>query len=193
MRGKINFSVIMIVFMSLLLSGFKYETREGLDLIGKAAPEFRELTWLNTEPLSIKGLRGKVVLIRFWLVGCPYCTKSAPSLVDFYQKYKDKGLVIIGIHHPKSKITTNNYIVKQAADALGFNFPIAQDLNWSTINSYWLVNKKRTFTSSSILIDKKGITRFVHDGGNYFSSDSDIEANAAFEAMEFNIIKLLNE
>lgn len=193
MRGKINLSLISIVLSSILFLGFKYETREGLDLIGKAAPEFRELTWLNSEPLSIKGLRGKVVLIRFWLVGCPYCTKSAPSLVDFYQKYKDKGLVIIGIHHPKSKITTNNYIVKQQADALGFNFPIAQDLNWSTINSYWLGNKKRTFTSSSILIDKKGIIRFVHDGGNYFKSDADIEANAAFEALEYNIIKLLDE
>ena len=193
MRGKINLSLISIVLSSMLFLGFKYETREGLDLIGKEAPEFSGLTWLNTKPLSIRGLRGKVVLIRFWLTGCPYCTKSAPSLVEFHRKYSANGLVIIGIHHPKSKDTMSNDRVRKAADFLGFDFPIAQDMYWQTINSYWAGNKKRMFTSSSILIDKRGIIRFVHDGGNYFRSDSDIEANAAFEAMEYNIIKLLNE
>ena len=193
MRSKINLSLISILLLSVLLLGFKYETRDGIDLIGKEAPEFSGLTWLNTKPLSVHGLRGKVVLIRFWLVGCPYCTRSAPSLVEFYRKYSNQGLVIIGIHHPKSIDTMRNDLVKKAADFLGFDFPIAQDLNWSTINSYWMGYKKRTFTSSSILIDKNGIIRFVHDGGNYFRSETDAEANAAFEAMEYNIIKLLNE
>lgn len=193
MSGEIKLSIISIVLLCLLLQGFKYETREGLDIIGKKAPEFIDLRWLNSKPLSIEDLRGNVVLIRFWLAGCPFCTKSAPSLVEFYDKYKDRGLIIIGVHHPKSGETMNNGLVKHAAEGLGFKFPIAQDPGWATINSYWLGNKKRSYTSSSILIDKQGIIRFVHDGGNYFRSETNIEANAAFEAMEYNIVKLLNE
>jgi hypothetical protein len=66
-------------------------------------------------------------------------------------------------------------------------------LEWKTINSYWLSKKKRSYTSSSILIDRNGIIQFVHDGGEYFRSDYDLEANAAFQAMEGNIVRLLKE
>jgi len=164
-----------------------------VDIIGTKAPEFEGLIWLNTEPLTINDLEGKVVLVRFWLVGCPFCINSAPSLVEFHKKYSEMGLVVLGIHHPKSKETTNNDIVIKQAKVFGFEFPIAQDSEWKTINSYWLGKKKRSYTSSSILIDKNGIIQFVHDGGEFYRSDSDLKANAAFEAMEENIVKLLKE
>lgn len=185
--------ILLLVILSIPTSsyGMEYKPVDGTDIIGTKAPEFEGLKWLNTEPLTIDHLKGKVVLIRFWLVGCPYCTNSAPELVELQNKYSEKGLVIIGVHHPKSEETKNNDHVKKQAEVFGFKFPIAQDLEWETINSYWLGKKKRSFTSSSILIDKKGIIRFVHDGGQFFKSDYDLEANAAFEAMEENILKLL--
>jgi len=187
--------ILILVFIPYVSSGLdlEYVPKDGVDIIGTRAPAFEGLTWLNSEPLTIDELKGKVVLVRFWLVGCPYCTNSAASLVEFHKKYTDKGLVIIGVHHPKSKETMNNELVKKQAKVFGFEFPIAQDLEWKTINSYWLGGKKRSFTSSSILIDKNGIIQFVHDGGEFFRSDYDLKANAAFKAMEGNIVRLLNE
>jgi peroxiredoxin len=190
---KNKFIILILVLIPYLSYGFEYEPKEGLDIIGTKAPQFEGLTWLNSQPLSIDELKGKVVLIRFWLVGCPFCTNSAPSLVEFHKKYADKGLVIIGVHHPKSQQTKNNELVRKQAKVFGFKFPIAQDLEWKTINSYWLGNKKRSYTSSSILIDRNGIIQFVHDGREYFRSDQDQKANAAYEAMVENIVKLLKE
>jgi len=185
--------ILILIFIPITSSGSRYEPKDGVDIIGTKAPQFEGLTWLNTKPLTIGGLKGKVVLIRFWLVGCPFCLNSAPALVEFHKKYSERGLVIIGVHHPKSKETTNNDLVKKQAKVFGFEFPLAQDLEWKTINSYWLGGKNRSYTSSSILIDKNGTIQFVHDGGEFFRSDYDLEANAAFEAMEENIVKLLNE
>ena len=185
--------IFILIFIPIISTGTEYKPKDGVDIIGTKAPEFEGLIWLNTEPLTINDLEGKVVLVRFWLVGCPFCINSAPSLVEFHKKYSERGLVVLGIHHPKSKETTNNDIVIKQAKVFGFEFPIAQDLEWKTIKSYWLGKKKRSYTSSSILIDKKGIIQFVHDGGEFYRSDSDLKANAAFEAMEENIVKLLKE
>ncbi len=185
--------IFILIFIPIISTGTEYKPKDGMDIIGTKAPEFEGLIWLNTEPLTINDLEGKVVLVRFWLVGCPFCINSAPSLVEFHKEYREMGLVIIGIHHPKSKETMDNNLVKKQAKVFGFEFPIAQDLEWKTINSYWLGGKKRSFTSSSILLDKNGIIQFVHDGGEFFKSDYDLKANAAFEAMEGNIVKLLKE
>ena len=170
-----------------------WEPKEGKELIGKAAPGLSGLKWLNVNPVDIDDLQGRVVLIRFWLTGCPFCINTAPSINELYQKYKDEGLFIIGIHHPKSEMARDPELVAKAAKGLGFKFPIAQDNGWKVINRYWLGGKKRSYTSSSILIDKKGIIQFVHDGGEFYRSDYDLKANAAFEAMEENIVKLLKE
>ena len=99
--------ILILVFIPYVSSGLdlEYVPKDGVDIIGTRAPAFEVLTWLNSEPLTIDELKGKVVLVRFWLVGCPYCTNSAPSLVEFHNKYADKGLVIIGVHHPKSEQT----------------------------------------------------------------------------------------
>lgn len=116
-----------------------------------------------------------------------------PSLVGFNNKYKDKGLVVLGIHHPKSIRTQDPNLVKRQAEVFGFDFPIAQDNEWKVINAYWLGEKRRSYTSSSFLIDKKGIIRFVHDGGEYFRSESDNVANAAYLALDEKIQQLLKE
>ena len=170
-----------------------WQPAEGAELIGKAAPGFSGLTWLNSEPLGIEDLRGKVVLIRFWLVDCPYCTNTAPSLVELYGKYRGEGLVVIGIHHPKSERAKNNALVLKTAKKLGFEFPVAQDKDWETINAYWLGGSGRSYTSSSILIDKRGIIRFVHDGGEFYSSPDNPDADLAYKTIDAKIRELLDE
>lgn len=171
----------------------EWRAREGSELIGTKAPDLSGLTWLNSEPLGIKELRGKVVLIRFWLIDCPYCENTAPSLVELYDKYGDEGLVVIGIHHPKSEKARDRELVMSRAEKLGFKFPIAQDDDWKVINEYWLGGSKRSYTSSSILIDKNGIIRFVHDGGEFYRSDDDPDADLAYKIIDSKIRELLQE
>src|SRR5713226_1690809 len=88
---------LAIAFASaLLLCG-----SEGQDRIGVAAPPLALRTWLNSQPLEMKDLRGKLVLIRWWTDGCSLCFATAPALEKLRQKYGGRGLVIIGVYHPK--------------------------------------------------------------------------------------------
>lgn len=166
---------------------------EGSELIGEPAPGLSGLTWLNSEPLSPEDLRGKVVLIRFWLVDCPYCVNTAPALAELYEKYGGEGLVVIGIHHPKSERTRDDALVLKAAKGLGFEFPVAQDRDWKVINAWWLGGARRSYTSSSILIDKKGIIRFVHDGGEFYRSEDNPDADLVYKTIDAKIRELLSE
>lgn len=186
-------SVPLVCYASGDVAGELWQPAEGAELIGRPAPDFSGLKWLNSKPLDIEDLRGKVVLIRFWLVDCPFCENTAPSLVELYDKYGDEGFIVIGIHHPKSERANNNDLVLKTAKKLGFEFPIAQDKDWKTINAYWLGETRRSYTSSSILIDKKGIIRFVHDGGEFYSSPNNPEADLAYRTIDEKIKELLDE
>jgi len=172
-------------------NGNEWKPSEGAELIGTAAPPWRGLQWIQGGPLRLEDLMGKVVLVRFWLVGCHYCLHSAPALNEFYEKYQKKGLVVVGIHHPKSSRTRDPEVVRSAVGLLGFKFPIALDNGWDALRSYWLNGGKRSFTSVSFLIDKSGVIRFVHDGGEYYRSKSDAKANSAYEAIDKKISELL--
>ena len=167
--------------------------KEGTELIGTKAPGLSGLTWLNSEPLTMKELRGSVVLVRFWLVGCPFCENTAPSLVELDRKYNESELTVIGIHHPKSERTMDEKLVMKVARQFGYDFPIAQDEDWEVINRYWLGDKKRSYTSSTFLIDKKGIIRLVHDGGEFYKSADNVEASSAYQAIDKKITELLAE
>ncbi len=87
--------------MLLLCAG--WAPGEGGALVGTRAPELEGLTWIQGGPLTLAALRGHPVLIRFWTDGCQYCHDSAPSLIALHQKYAERGLVVLGVHHPKSE------------------------------------------------------------------------------------------
>ncbi|MGH9549063.1 MAG: redoxin domain-containing protein [Terriglobales bacterium] len=170
--------------------------REGRELIGKQAPEFIGLRWLNSEPLTMAQLRGKVVLIRFWLADCKLCENSAPALNYLYKRYGKDGLVVIGIHHPKSEAVKDPAVVQAAAHKLGFTFPIAIDNHWQTINRFWLAARKRSYTSASLLIDRNGVIRWIHDGGTLFmpsSAQASDDQGAPFRSLEETVQRLLAE
>src|SRR5260370_1177109 len=162
----------LLVAASLALAGAPaserapaWAPREGRELLGTRAPELRGVEWLQGGPLTLVGLRGKVVLIRFWLTGCAYCTATAPALNELHDAYAAKGLVVVGLHHPKSDETRDRAVVERAARQLGFRFPVGIDPDWKTANAYGVGTVFRQFTSVSILVDRAGTIRFVHDGG----------------------------
>ncbi|MCC3263634.1 redoxin domain-containing protein, partial [Paenibacillus polymyxa] len=66
------------------------------------APEFTGIEkWLNSEPLTMESLRGKVVLVDFWTYTCINCIRTLPYVTSWHQKYKDQGLVVVGVHTPE--------------------------------------------------------------------------------------------
>jgi thiol-disulfide isomerase/thioredoxin len=106
---------------------------------------------------------GKVVLIEFWTFGCANCQRVVPSLRDWYERYGDEGLVVIGNHYPEFAYEEEYDYLKEVLERLQVPYPVLQDYegtNWRAYNiHYW---------PTLILIDKKGQIRFEHIGeGNY--------------------------
>lgn len=135
-------------------------------LIGKPLPEFAsDLQWVNCKPLKLSDLRGHPVFIRFWYFECPMCIASAPLLVELHKDYRPKGLVVIGIHHSKTTRGNTKEEIAAAAKRLGYEFPIAIDNSWNTLDAMWPKTDSRAFSSASFLLDQKGIVVWGHDLG----------------------------
>lgn len=141
--------------------------------INTPASEWEVTDWFNSPPLRLEDLKGKVVLVRWWTgPNCPFCLKSADSLNEFYDKYSDQGLVVIGFYHHKSYLPLNKENVKKYSDNMGFQFPVAIDHDWKTLSTWWLDGYNRAWTSISFLIDKNGTIRYIHPGGQFVKGDS---------------------
>ena len=139
----------------------------GDDRIGLPAPPLALRLWLHSQPLEMDALKGKVVLIRWWTDGCPFCAATAPSLRQFDRKFGNRGLAVIGIFHPKPAGDWNVARLRAAAEQKGFTFPVALDGDWTALRRWWPDPESRGWTSVSFLVDKKGIIRYVHPGGEY--------------------------
>lgn len=162
--------------------------QDGSDLVGTAPGEWEATRWRNSPPLTLAGLRGKVVLARWWTAGCPYCEATAPALRDFDRNYRDRGLVVIGFYHHKDDGPLDEALVDRTAAKYGFTFPLAVDPDWHTLDRWWQpAAKKRAFTSVSFLLDRRGRIRHVHPGGEYAKGEP------AFDAMKAAIETLLAE
>jgi thiol-disulfide isomerase/thioredoxin len=165
-----RFFVSLALFVSNVASSEAVE--EGQELIGKPANEWVVSHWLNSRSLSFQNLRGTVLLIRWWTgPECSYCKASAPVLNKLYEEYRAQGLEVIGFYHHKSTAPLNPNEVEKLAKEFGFHFPIAIDDDWETLQNWWLKGHDRTFTSVSFLIDKEGIIRYIHAGGEYSKKD----------------------
>ena len=112
--------------------------------------------WVDTKPLALDSLRGKVVLIRWFNTGCHYCGNTLPALETLRTRYEAQGLVVIGVFHPKPIHKVNDATVRNASRDLGFHGPVAVDERWSTLNRWWLANHPdRNWTSVSFVIDRE--------------------------------------
>lgn len=159
---------------------------DGADVIGTRPPEWEATHWLNTAPLTLASLRGKVVLVRWWTAGCPYCSATAPALRDFAHDYADRGLVVVGMYHHKDDAPLDLTVVDRTAAKYGFTFPVAVDPDWHTLDRWWEPKaKSRRFTSVSFLLDRQGVIQHVHPGGEY------AKGQPSYDAMRAAIDRLL--
>jgi cytochrome c biogenesis protein CcdA/thiol-disulfide isomerase/thioredoxin len=141
--------------------------------------------WLNSPPLTTQALRGKVVLVDFWTYSCINCLRSLPYVKAWAQKYKDQGLVVIGVHAPEFAFERNIDNVKKATRDLGVNYPVAIDNNyaiWRSLNNqYW---------PAHYFVDAQGQIRYHHFGeGDYAESEKVIQQLLA-EAGHANATKV---
>lgn len=176
-------ALLALFLLSLAPQGAAAEAR-----IGRAAPGWELTGWLNSPPLELEDLRGQVVLVRWWTAPeCSYCRATAPALREFQAKYGKRGFQTIAIYHEKSSEALGPGEIADYAKQDGFDFPAATDPGWKTLKRWWLNGASRRWTSVSFLLDRKGIIRFIHPGGQYVRGDGD------FETLERKIQELLAE
>lgn len=157
-------------------------------LLGQRPEEWRFEHWLNSKPLTLEALRGKVVLVRWWTAPeCPFCAATAPALNEFEKAYRDQGLAVVGVYHHKSAAPLLVEEVRAHAQRLGFQFPVAIDPEWRTLKRWWLEAGGGDWTSVSFLLDRDGRVRHIHPGGQYVKGD------AEYAAMKQQIEALLAE
>ncbi len=135
------------------------------------APNFAGLgNWFNSPPLNIADLRGKVVLVNFWTYGCSNCVNTLPHVTELYAKYRDRGLVVVGIHTPEFPFERSAANVQAALKRHGIVYPVAQDNDSRTWDAY-----HNQYWPSQYIVDQSGKIVFHHDGeGQYDQIDRTI-------------------
>lgn len=122
-------------------------------------PELFNKVWLNSEPLKLADLHGKVVIVEFWTFGCINCKHVVPALRAWHQQYQDDGLVIIGVHTPEFGYEREIENVKQALVDQDIPYAVAIDNDWQTWRAY-----NNRYWPAKYFVDKAGNLRYIHIG-----------------------------
>jgi peroxiredoxin len=183
---------VIVLFMAAALAG----SRDGASLVGRPSPDWSNDRWVQGGPLRLSDLRGKVVLVRFFMdADCPLCRGTAPTLNELHREFGPRGLVVVGMYTPKPRprpVTVEE--VRGYVASYGFRFPVAIDDDWDTLKKLWLERvPDAEYTSASLLIDRHGVVRHVQKGGLYAKDAASAEARADYQAMRAAIVKLLAE
>jgi cytochrome c biogenesis protein CcdA/thiol-disulfide isomerase/thioredoxin len=136
-----------------------------------AAPDVHDVSaWINTHPLSLPELRGKVVLVDFWTYSCINCLRTLPYLKAWDARYRSKGLVILGVHTPEFAFEHALGNVRAAVKRLGVSYPVALDNSYGTWKAY-----SNNYWPADYLVDQSGRVRDVHFGeGDYAQTERNI-------------------
>ncbi len=139
--------------------------------LGRPAPAFPKARWINSKPLTMKDLKGKVVLVDFWEYTCINCIRTLPYLKAWNKRYAPYGLVIVGVHTPEFKASAEPSNVEAAVRRFGITYPVLLDDQYKTWTAYGNLYWPREY-----LIDRKGIIRYDHVGeGEYGRTEAEIQ------------------
>lgn len=138
-----------------------------------AAPDFGGATgWLQSPPLDLVALRGQVVLVDFWTYSCINCIRTFPHVQGWWDAYKDRGLVVVGVHTPEFRFERDAANVAAAAQKHGLTYPIAQDNDYGVWEAY-----HNRYWPAKYLVDAYGRVRYTHFGeGAYAETEDAIRA-----------------
>ena len=140
------------------------------------APEFAIGDWINSEPLTLKSLRGRVVLVDFWTFGCYNCRNTLPAIKNWDARYREQGLTIIGVHSPEFEEERKPENLRREVAELQIRYPVVTDNDYATWRAYDVAAWPTIF-----VLDKSGRIRWTHVG------------EGAYDATEQVIQKLLAE
>jgi len=162
-------TLYLMLVLALTLSTLWLSPSQG-STTGQRAPEITNDTWVNSQPLRLTELKGKVVLVEFWTFGCFNCQNVEPHIKSWHDKFKDQGLVIIGVHAPEfgyERVLNNvrNYVREH-----DIHYAVAIDNDFRTWKSY-----QNHYWPAIYLIDKQGVIRHIRIGeGGYRQTEQKI-------------------
>ena len=134
-------------------------------------PDLASGDWINSEPLKLKDLRGRVVLVEFWTFGCINCRNTLPFVKSWHDRYQAKGLTVIGVHSPEFDEEREVENLRREVASLGIRYAVVTDNDYQTWNAYHVEAWPTTF-----LLDKQGRIRWLHQGeGGYDEAERQIQ------------------
>lgn len=134
------------------------------------APELTGINhWLNSDALRLSDLRGKVVIVDFWTYSCINCVRTLPHVTALYEKYKDQGLVIIGVHTPEFAFEKETDNVAKALDQFDITYPVAQDNDYATWRAY-----HNRYWPAKYIIDQNGTIVYTHFGEGAYQETENV-------------------
>ena len=141
-------------------------------MLNETLPSFAgAIEWLNSKPLTATDLRGKVIVVQFWTYTCVNWLRTLPYVRAWAEKYKDKGLVVIGVHTPEFGFEANLDNIRQAMKQMRIEYPVAVDSNYAIWNAFG-----NEYWPALYLIDSHGRIRHSHFGeGDYEQSERVIQ------------------
>jgi thiol-disulfide isomerase/thioredoxin len=137
-------------------------------LVGKVPPsDLPRLQWLDGVSRDLRSLSGDVVVIRSFTNACPFCAATMPALEKIHHDYNERGVRVLGVYHPKPPRAVASADVADFSRSLGVTFPIAIDLDWQLVEKWWISPTEAPWTSVTWVLDRNGIVRWIHPGGEY--------------------------
>jgi thiol-disulfide isomerase/thioredoxin len=147
----------------------------------KLAPELTNVNgYINSEPITLADLRGKVVLVDFWTYSCINCIRTIPYLNAWNEKYADNGLVIVGVHTPEFEFEKDYNNVKAAVEKFDIKYPVAQDNEKGTWDAY-----ENRYWPRKYLIDNEGYVRYDHIGEGAYAETEKVIQSLLAERTEY--------
>ncbi len=161
----------MLTLMKTLLATAALAATVAAQAAPASAPEFTGIdNWLNSAPLTMQQLRGKVVLVDFWTYTCINCIRTLPHVKAWHDKYKDQGLVVVGVHTPEYPFERSTANVTAALKRFDIRYPVAQDNRYATWGAY-----NNQYWPATYLVDKSGKIVYTHFGeGKYGETEAAI-------------------
>ncbi len=136
------------------------EPPEPLIAAAPLLPEFQGIQqWLNSAPLTRQSLKGKVVLLQFWTLGCINCQRTLPYMTRWHQQYASQGLQVVGVHTPEFPFERKVSNIQAAMKRHGITYPVAVDNNFKTWQAY-----RNEYWPHLFLADRQGLIRYDHIG-----------------------------
>ena len=157
-------SCLRVVLLTLLFAAVTFAQDPGRDFGTYKAKEIRKSgPWINGPAVTLKSLKGKVVVIDFWAFDCPPCIEATPHIVDLYKKYAGQGLAVIGVHTPRVAYEKNVSRLRETVAKMGIQYPVVVDNDQRIFRDYLC-----DLWPSQFVIDRNGIVRFSHGGGGRY-------------------------